>query len=134
MSNDEDRDVIIAVIEDHVHFLRLLRTSLCRNEDQWIELGPSKEGCSVLGGAEPDWVIISLELKDGASTSLLNQIKQSHPSSRILALSQFDDPEIRTSAYESGAAQFRVKDDLAGIRDVLHGEYMDARSTKGMTA
>ena len=130
----EDKDVIIAVIEDHVHFLRLLRNNLCRNGDQWIEVDPKVQEDSFLGDVEPDWVILSLELKDGASPTVLNDIKQSYPKSKILGLSQFDDPEIRTSAYESGVAKFRVKDDLAGIRDVLHGRPMEAPSTKGMTA
>lgn len=56
-----------------------------------------------------DLTITDFKLGDGEGTDLLSHFRETHPESKLILISGFDDPTLEDTAKEHGAAVFLKK-------------------------
>ena len=61
-----------------------------------------------------DW---QMKLMDGLTAT--REILKLYPEACIFLISQFDDEELRASAFDSGVRDFVAKDDLVRLRTII---------------
>jgi DNA-binding NarL/FixJ family response regulator len=101
----------LLVVDDHPFF----RAGII----QWInqqdtltcvgEAGSIKEAREAVKRLQPDIILLDLRLGDGDGLDLIAELAETHPESRILALSQFDEVVYARRALKAGARGYLMK-------------------------
>ncbi len=68
----------------------------------------------------PDWVIMDVRMEPGGGLAATRNIVARYPDAKVIVISQFEDPELRTSAREAGARAFVNKSDLLLLLPLIH--------------
>jgi DNA-binding NarL/FixJ family response regulator len=85
-------------------------------------VGECVDGAEALGEYQrllPDWVLMDIRIKGVDSMKVTQQIMASDPQARILIISDYNESEVRRAAFESGAREYIVKENLLNILEVL---------------
>ena len=83
------------------------------------EVGDAQELCPTARRAQPDMVLMDVQIGRADGVELVRQLKGEHPSLLFLMLSMFHDPVIVSRSMQAGAHGYVVKD--APISDLLCG-------------
>jgi DNA-binding NarL/FixJ family response regulator len=123
----------VLIVDDHAMVRRGMRDFLDLHDDLEV-VGEASDGTDALEAAAtlvPDVVVMDILMPglDGIAATV--QLKASHPSMEVVAITSFIEEDRITAALEAGASGFLLKDaeadDLAGaIRAAYAGEvYLD---------
>jgi DNA-binding NarL/FixJ family response regulator len=123
----------VLVVDDHA----VLRTGLClllESEGDMVcggEAGTAEEALDVLDEAQPDVVVIDLEMPGMGGLAGMAEIRRRRPDIPVLVLSMHDHASDVRRAFAAGAAGYLVKhaadrDLFQAVRAVARGEsYLD---------
>jgi DNA-binding NarL/FixJ family response regulator len=87
----------------------------------------------------PDVVLLDLRLPDGDGMDLIRELSETHPQTRIIALSQLDEDTYAHRALRAGARGYVMKSEatetaLSAIQTALRGEtYVSRRVAARLT-
>jgi DNA-binding NarL/FixJ family response regulator len=119
----------VLLADDHPVVRNGIRALLEKAGDIEIvgEAGNGRELLDLAEKVPSDLVLLDMELPDIEGTQVANQIQQSHPNIKILALSAHDDAFYIKGVLESGAAGYLMKDEapemiLEAVRGVARGD------------
>jgi DNA-binding NarL/FixJ family response regulator len=127
----------VMVVDDHPFF----RTGIVQwlnQQDQLTscgEAGSVAEARSRIAELRPEVILMDLRLGDGDGLDLIRELTESHPQTRIIALSQFDEDAYAHRALRAGARGYLMKSEatenvLAAIQATLRGEtYVSRRAS-----
>ena len=123
----------VLIVDDHAMVRRGMRDFLDLHPDLEV-VGEAADGAEALEASarlRPDVVVMDLLMPGIDGIAATSQLKASHPSIEIVAITSFIEEERIAAAIEAGASGFLLKDaeadDLAGaIRSAYGGEvYLD---------
>jgi len=91
------------------------------------ETSDFKEAMALLDDLKPDIVLISMRVQGATGPEVARAILKVRPSTKVVVLTLFDDPEYVRSAMEAGAHAYVLKQEpaariLEAIDRVLRGE------------
>lgn len=80
--------------------------------------------CECLDAAEalnlyhltPQWVLLNLEIKNTDGITDILQLKKKWSKAKIVAVSEFDEIELREAAFAAGACEYIIKENLIDLR------------------
>ena len=123
----EKKRVVIA--EDHMVLRQGLRALLNSGDDLDVvgEAGDGMEAIRCIREQNPDLVLLDLNMPKMNGISVIKEIKQNFPETKILALTMFKNEEYILEAFRSGADGYCVKSSSyeeleMAIRAVLSGK------------
>lgn len=97
----------VVLVEDSALIAREL---LKRLEQQSLQMAgwamDEDGGVAMITGAQPDAVILDLSLPAGSGLGVLKRIRAAGLTARVLVLSNFDHPEMRSACFQAGADSF----------------------------
>jgi DNA-binding NarL/FixJ family response regulator len=101
------------------------------------EAGSVAEIRQAVAAQQPDVLLLDLRLGDGDGLDLILELTQSHPSVRIIAVSQFDEQTHAHRALRSGARGYLMKSEAAeslaaAIKTVLQGQVYLSRTAHAL--
>jgi DNA-binding NarL/FixJ family response regulator len=102
------------IVEDNVTFRQAFKEVLCKLFSSMI-VEEAENGSLALSKIEsfrPELVFMDVRLPGETGLELTRKIKASHPRIAIVVLTDYDLPEYREAAFESGADDFVVKGSL----------------------
>jgi len=102
------------IVEDNATFRKAFREVLCRLFTTGV-VEEAVDGPQALSKVEtfcPDLVFMDVRLPGETGLELTRKIKARHPNIVIVVLTDYDLPEYRAAAFESGADDFVVKGSL----------------------
>ncbi len=67
----------------------------------------------------PDLILMDSRMEKLDIMTVTAVIKKTHPGSRVLVLSNFDDERLRIMAVEAGADAFIMKDNLLELKEII---------------
>jgi len=121
----------ILIVEDNAYFLQFLKETLHTRLPS-IDILEARNGEEALQRVEallPDAIFTDLRLPGANGLELTRKIKAQYPDAIVVILTNYDLPEYREAAYQSGADYFLSKDSFlkminsissAGNRDQTH--------------
>jgi DNA-binding NarL/FixJ family response regulator len=108
MESDKKR---VALVEDHTILRHGLRSLLASsgNLEVVAEAGDGLSGIRKVVSAEPDLVILDLNMPKMDGISVILEIKRQMPKTRVLVLTMYDDEEYVLNAFKAGADGYSLK-------------------------
>jgi DNA-binding NarL/FixJ family response regulator len=102
------------IVEDNVTFREAFKEVLCKLFSSAIveEAANGTQALQIIETFSPDLVFMDVRLPGETGLELTKKIKESHPHIAIVVLTDYDLPEYREAAFESGADDFVVKGSL----------------------
>lgn len=82
-----------------------------RAETETIEASTGAEGLTLCKMADPDIIILDLNLPDMSGFMLLQRILEERPGAVVVVFSMYEDPTFVTRALEAGARGYITKSD-----------------------
>ncbi len=79
-----------------------------------------REAVEVYAAQRPKCVLMDVRMQRLDGIRATAEITARFPEARVLILSQYEDPELRTAAEEAGAAGYLLKEDLSQLPALLH--------------
>ena len=98
--------------------------SECRNGSQAL---------AVCREVQPDWILIDLDLAGTDALAATRQIALLYPHSRILLLSEDDNPKLRDIATKAGVWAIVLKESLIDVRRFLEPSADDPETREWKT-
>ena len=131
----------VLVVDDHLFFRGCLIQWLNRQETLSCcgEAGTVAEARHAVAELRPDLVLLDLRLPDGDGMDLIRELSETHPQTRIIALSQLDEDTYAPRALRAGARGYVMKSEateaaLSAIQTALRGEtYVSRRVAARLT-
>ena len=102
------------IVEDNDTFREAFREVLCKLFSSAIveEAVDGPQALSKIASFGPDLIFMDVRLPGETGLEITRKIKASHPHIAIIVLTDYDLPEYREAAFESGADDFVVKGSL----------------------
>jgi DNA-binding NarL/FixJ family response regulator len=101
----------VLIVDDSASFRGSLRDLLCQQLPRVlvVEAADGREALEQVGRNTPDLAFIDIELSTGSGLDLTRNIRTRHPDMPIAIITNYDLPEYRVAARESGANSFFSK-------------------------
>jgi len=108
------------IVDDNASFRHSFREHLCQHAPgiEVVETGSAREALAKFAETSPDLVFIDIDLGGESGLDLTRKIRSLHGDTIIAVLTNYDLPEYREAAGESGANFFFSKG-ASSMEDVL---------------
>lgn len=102
----------ILIVEDNVFFLQFLKETLHARlpSTDILEAGNGEEALQKIKTLPPDAIFMDLRLPGANGLDVTRKIKAQYPDIVVVILTNYDLPEYRQAATQSGADHFLSKD------------------------
>ena len=111
----------ILIVEDNAFFLQFLRETL-RSRFPSLEISEAADGeqaMQKIKAFQPEAIFMDLRLPGENGLQLTKKIKAQYPDIIVVIVTNYDLPEYRKAAYESGVNHFISKDSLLKIMNSI---------------
>lgn len=108
------------IADDSIPVRKMIRRLATKTGDTVYECADGIEAISVYLKQKVDWVLMDIEMPEMDGIQATRKICAADPLAKIIVVTTYDDPVLRTEAEEAGASAFIVKDDLSRIRSVIN--------------
>ena len=119
----------VIVADDHVLIREGFRTILSKEEDLEVvdEAETGREALNLCRSLRPDLVLMDVRMPEMDGLAATRAIKAERPSTSVLILTTYENPDYLFEAIKSGAVGYVLKDATKGeilgaVRGVLSGE------------
>lgn len=109
----------ILVVDDSPAVREVVRQFWTPAEALILEAASGEEAILRYSDERPDWVVMDLRMPGMGGLRAMEAIRRLDHEARIIAMSQFVEPECATAARRAGALQFVNKEDLLQITRVI---------------
>ncbi|MEZ4864694.1 MAG: response regulator transcription factor [Caldilineaceae bacterium] len=102
----------VLIVDDHPIVRQGVRSLLSAYPDICIVGEADSPQCAIaqIQSAKPDVVLLDIRLGQHNGISVARYLKETHPESRVIVLTTYDDDESIFSALEAGAYAYLLKD------------------------
>ena len=109
----------VMIVDDNAQIRALIRTVLSDVASEFVECADGREAVAVYETERPDWAVMDVMMGgiDGVTATRL--ITSRFPNSRVLVVTQHNNPKLRERAQEAGAKGFLLKEDLTELPSAL---------------
>jgi len=111
----------VMIVDDHAGVRNLIRQLLAAPGDSFVECATGEDAVQMTGDFRPDYVTMDVRLPDLSGLEAARAIRVTHPPSRLIIVTSYDQPFLRQTASELGAIAYVLKDNLAELPSVLFG-------------
>ncbi len=110
---------VVLIIDDSQPMRELIKMTLAGAGEIVGECADGSEALAAYERLRPDWVLMDIEMKSIDGITATRQITAAYPQARIMIVTDYNDDALRRAAYEAGARQYVVKENLLDILDIL---------------
>ena len=116
------------MVDDHTLFRQGLKTLISAETDMDVagEASNGSDAVEKAADVRPDLVLMDVNMPGLSSFEAARQIRKSHPKTKVLFLTMYDDQDYVTQGMAVGACGYILKDSpsaefVRGLRDALSG-------------
>ena len=118
----EDDVMKILVVDDSQGVRELLRQYLPASVNEVFECNDGDQAYELYHMHRPDWVLMDWEMPRVDGITATRQIIADYPNANICMVTAFEDEDLKKEAFEAGAEEFVVKDNLNELKTILTRE------------
>ena len=111
--------VTVLVVDDHAPFRAVLKGLLTQAGAEVTECGSAVEALRYCDEFQPGWVLMDIEMPEMDGITATRALKACRPQTRVVIVTQYDDPDLRAEAARAGACAYVLKDDLAALTRIF---------------
>ena len=112
----------VLVVDDHAPFRAVVKTLLAQAGAEVAECANGTEALRRCDELRPDWVLMDIEMPDLDGIAATRALRVRCPHTRVVIVTQYDDPDLRAEAARAGACAYVLKDDLEALPRLLAAE------------
>jgi len=109
----------VMIVDDNAEMRGLIRALLAEVASEFVECADGEEAVAVYGRELPDWAVMDVAMKVMDGLTATRRIKSKFPDSRIVVVTQHNNPKLGECAREAGAEGFLLKENLLELRSFL---------------
>ncbi|MCI0747525.1 MAG: response regulator transcription factor [Verrucomicrobia subdivision 3 bacterium] len=109
----------VMIVDDNAEMRALIRSLLRGVATDVFECGDGAAAVSAYASKQPDWTVMDVMMPRVDGISATRIIKQRFPDSRILIITQHENPRLEETAREAGATAFLSKEQLLELTSIL---------------
>jgi len=109
----------IMIVDDNERMRQMIRTFIADLSSDIVECEDGSEALEAYRTHRPDVVLMDWKMARMDGLAATSQILKSFPQTRIVIVSQWDDPPFREAARRAGAETIVSKSDLLPLRGIL---------------
>ncbi len=112
MGPGSEMKIRVALADDHRPVRAAIR-ELLRSEPDIDVVGEAGTRAGALALADrvsPDLFLLDLQLPDGSGITAIPELLHRRPGIRVIVLTMFEEPRLRSEAIEAGASRYLLKD------------------------
>ncbi len=109
----------VLIVDDSEPMRRMIKMTLAGFADVVGECADGAEAFAEYERLQPDVVLMDIEMKGVDGITATRQIIAADPQARVFIVTDYNEGELRKAAYEAGACQYVVKENLLDILDIL---------------
>ncbi len=103
------------IVDDHEGMRGTIRRLIATPGDDVIECGSADEALLRLSEFKPDCVTMDVNMPGSCAFKATRTIREAHPLVRVVFVSSHDLPDYRRAAFDAGATDYVVKDNLTDL-------------------
>lgn len=109
----------LLIVDDYAPMRRLLRSMLSVVEGHICECADGAAAVEICRELQPAWVTMDLQMPamDGLATT--KKVLGVSPATRVIIVTDFDRPTLRSAAQNAGAIAYVLKENLLALADIL---------------
>jgi DNA-binding NarL/FixJ family response regulator len=105
----------VLIVEDNEGVRRLLRSVVTDIAAVAWDCGDGADALEAFGMYRPDVVLMDIRMPGLDGLAATRQIMRSHPSAKIVIVTDYDDDGLRDAAREAGACGYALKRNLLDL-------------------
>ncbi len=109
----------VLIVDDNPQMREMMRHYLPCSGDEIRECVDGVNALAAYTNFLPDFVLMDWQMKQMDGLTATREILHFFPEAHIFLVSQYDDAELRKTAFEIGIRDFISKDDLLSLRSIL---------------
>jgi DNA-binding response OmpR family regulator len=109
----------LLIVEENAAMRRLIVLLI---QELNVEISECDDGAKALEAfaeAQPDLVLLDLDLAQTDSLTVTRQIKSAYQQARVIIMADDDDERLRAAAQSAGASDYALKENLLDLRQIL---------------
>ncbi len=107
------------IVDDSAAMRSMIRMVLGTSASLIVECADGHEAVARYAAANPDLVLMDLQMPGMDGLEAMRRIRSVDPGARIVVVTSFDDPDLRTEARRLGAEAYLLKEDLIQLADIV---------------
>jgi len=112
----EDRQVKFLIVDDHLGTRELIHDLVRHVTSQVQKCASGEEAVALCKTFSPDCVTMDLRMASMHGLAAVQHIRQLHPTTNIVVVTQFDHDTLRERAQRVGADGYITKDNLTMLK------------------
>lgn len=116
----------IMIADDNAEMRNFLKSILQGAGVEFVECRDGGEAMACFAAQRPEWTVMDVWMKPVDGFTATRDILARFPGSRVLIITQDDNPRLKTEARAAGACGFLLKDDLPQLSQIV-----SASATRG---
>ncbi len=109
----------ILIADDDARMRQMLRQVMAGLANSVCEAADGAEAVAVCAAERPEWVLMDLRMRPVDGLHATAEIKARFPETRVIIVSQYDDPDLRAKAVRVGACAYVLKENLEELPGIL---------------
>lgn len=109
----------LLLVEDDPEMRRMIKRVLSGIATEVIECDDGGEALAAYSRAQPDWVLMDIEMGQVDGITATRQITAAFPGAKVIMVTNHDHEMYRKAAVEGGARAFVLKENLFELRQLL---------------
>lgn len=110
---------MILIADDNARMREAIRTMLAELGQEFIECSDGEEAVKLYARYHPDWVLMDIRMKPMDGVAATRVLKATDPAARVVIVTNYNDPQLRTDATDAGAHAYVLKDDLSELLNII---------------
>lgn len=108
----------ILVVDDNARIRATIASVLSSPGVECIECENGMKAITMYHKVWPAWVLMDIVMPEMDGLEATRRIVSTYPDARIVMVTAYDDPELRTAAKLAGATSYVLKEELTKLREV----------------
>lgn len=109
----------LLIVDDNLRMRSIIRNILEDMFDTIHEISDGERALKTYREFVPDWVIMDIKMNHVDGITATQNIKATNPRARIIILTNFPDKDLKDAAFNAGANNYVLKDNLMELRSII---------------
>jgi CheY-like chemotaxis protein len=107
------------IVDDHAAFRQVMKNVLAPLAAEFVECRDGQEAVDRYGAAQPDYVLMDIEMKPLDGLRATACLKARFPHARIIILTDYNETGLRDAAGHAGACGYVLKEELPRLQQLI---------------